>query len=364
MSSGDNSKMTSTSNEVEELEVKEQYRRKEEAQEQGGQKEASDGQGQQGQGQGQGQGKGQGQGQGEQEQEGRNNKDTNRKGRNKKRPGPLKFSREERVCHVLVDVAPQEQVKECTFNNCKFKHNLEEYLASKPDDIGEQCHVFNAYGRCNRGVTCRFGKGHIIVTEDGDKTVVRNRVDEEKWNLHKDVKRERNHLNWELKMSLRKKQVDFKECDKLVDNCFKLREKDQDRDKKEEDKEDKAEKESEPKKAKVDGDAIAADGDIVAADVAVYNDKEKRKIDWQNKLYLAPLTTVGNLPFRRLCKKLGADITCGEMSVGLQLLQGHQPEWALVQRHSSEDLFGIQGRDSPIFLQFFYLFSIFFLSFF
>merc|ERR1719273_3102726 len=25
-----------------------------------------------------------------------------------------------------------------------------------------------------------------------------------------------------------------------------------------------------------------------------------------------------------------------------QLLQGHQPEWALVQRHESEDIFGIQ----------------------
>ncbi|GAA5895703.1 hypothetical protein JCM8208_005304 [Rhodotorula glutinis] len=77
-------------------------------------------------------------------------------------------------------------------------------------------------------------------------------------------------------------------------------------------------------------------------DLAPIRASEKKRLDFAGKMWMAPLTTVGNLPFRRLAVEYGCDITTSEMGLAQEFLSGNSNEWSLVRRHPSERTFGVQ----------------------
>jgi len=174
----------------------------------------------------------------------------------------------------------------CPYNEkCKYSHELETFLRDRPADLEGLglCPLYETLGECNFGVGCRLGSCHT--TKSGE-------------NVKKDVlltpSPVHNVLPTDLRTQLRKKKFAFRYQRDNVNNQTPL------------------------------------------------PSPTKKPLDFSDKIYVAPLTTVGNLPFRRIMKKFGADITCGEMALCTNLLQGQTSEWALLKRHASEDVFGVQ----------------------
>jgi tRNA-dihydrouridine synthase 3 len=63
---------------------------------------------------------------------------------------------------------------------------------------------------------------------------------------------------------------------------------------------------------------------------------------FRDAVVLAPMTRGGNLPYRRLCARLGATVTVGEMALARQLVRGSRSEHALIRRAPDEPCFGAQ----------------------
>ncbi|KAI5749045.1 hypothetical protein M8J76_004230 [Diaphorina citri] len=262
------------------------------------------------------------------------------KGQNKARGPTFVTKPEDCYCPFLKDSTLEQTCK--YGEKCKFVHDKNVFMKSKPEDISEQCYVFSQHGYCPMGIACRFGSSHL--DENGGNIVKEDVLKEWKNTVgNKTV----NVLANEVRQDLRKHTYNFEKSEKICKENKASKSENKDTDDCCKNQDSKVIEGREEINTPNTDDVIKVQeetksGPVLDTDIIKIKNSEKKRIDWQGKLYLSPLTTVGNLPFRRLCKKWGADITCSEMAVATELLKSSPQEWALIKRHESEDLFGVQ----------------------
>lgn len=235
---------------------------------------------------------------------------------------------------------PEFSPRDCRFGDrCRMCHDVRKYLAEgRRGDVETfegQCPVFIKYGWCPSGWKCRFVRSHMeeVEREDGRKELI---LVDKSGKDNKTVKKDGgpegaeaedsrpgvvNIVPMSIKIDMNRKRLDFSDAEKYIawlDSESKANTKNHHRTKEE------------------------TKGEAAEENRAQYVDppflpSEKRRLYFGPETpTLAPLTTQGNMPFRRLCVELGCQLTYSEMALGMPLVQGIKADWTLMKAHESE----------------------------
>ena len=237
---------------------------------------------------------------------------------------------------------PEFSPNECQYGEkCRFEHNLRKYLKDwKREDLttfGGICPIWKMNGRCNVGWKCRFVGSHMTEreAEDGRKELILTENSAINNSSRSEVKSASsgtlNDIPVQARTELTKRKFKTPKADaynKWLDT------------------------QSQKPEGQTYDQAVARNPDLEDDVDSQKQDREDNRAHYisppflpseKRRIYfgpdtpiLAPLTTQGNLPFRRLCVNLGAQLTYSEMAMSLPLIQGQKSEWALMRAHETE----------------------------
>ncbi|XP_026192940.1 tRNA-dihydrouridine(47) synthase [NAD(P)(+)]-like [Cyclospora cayetanensis] len=236
----------------------------------------------------------------------------------------------------------------CTTPNCSKDHDIAAFMKNRPDDLKGECIYFLRYGICPYGCCCRFGSSHldpsgINLLRSGSPVTLSDLQDYKQMRNRQEL----NVFDHQSKLSIgsKRRRYRFAHSQNGAASASAPRTGESSAGGPHISLKDHLECPAHPLEHEesdgargpqgVEGllPSVLRLGAVAGGDEDVGAEERRLRFAAQarGKIFLAPLTTVGNLPFRRLCTRLGADVTVSEMAVANSIAEGKPSELCLLR---------------------------------